>query len=250
VERPFRNGLYLSASWLYGESESVNDGTSSQAASNWGFAFTPGDPNGVPVARSNYDPGHRINAAVSYDFRMGKVNAVASLFYNGQSGRPYAYIYNGDANGDGRFGNDLIFVPAGPDDVIIRNGTWEQLDAFIEGDDALRDYRGEIAPRNAGRAPWTDTVDFKLAVKVPTGGGVKLEVTADVLNVLNLIDSSKGVVDIASFNDLNPIRFSADAATGKYVYDLATINSAAFQKFNRDDLRSRWQAQLGARLTF
>lgn len=250
LERPFRNGVYLSASWLYGESESVNDGTSSQAASNWGFAFTPGDPNNVPLARSNYDPGHRINAAVSYDFRMGKVNAVASLFYNGQSGRPYAYIYNGDANGDGRTGNDLIFVPAGPDDVIIRNGTWEQLDAFIEGDDALRDRRGAIVPRNAGRAPWTDTVDFKLAVKVPTGGGVRLEVTADLLNVLNLIDSSKGVVDIASFNDLNPIRFSADAATGKYIYDLATINSATFRKFNRDDLRSRWQAQLGARLTF
>ncbi len=250
LERPFKNGFYLSASWLYGESEAVNDGGSSQAASQWGNVYVPGNPNAAPLARSNFDPGHRINAAVSYDFKIGKIDTVASLFYNGQSGRPYTYVYNGDANGDARTSNDLIFVPASADQVIVTNGTWDQLNAYIEGDDALRGHRGQIVPRNAGRAPWTDGVDFKLLVKVPTGGSVKLELTADVLNVLNLIDSDKGVFDLATFNDLNPFRFSVDAATGKYVYDLTTINSPTFVKFNRDDLRSRWQAQLGARLTF
>jgi hypothetical protein len=34
-------------------------------------------------------------------------------------------------------------------------------------------------------------------------------------------------------------------------YNLATIASSTFQgTFNRDDLRSRWQAQLGARFRF
>jgi hypothetical protein len=187
---------------------------------------------------------------VSYDFKLGPVNAVTSLFYNGQSGRPYTYVYNGDANGDGRTANDLIFVPSSADQVIVTNGTWEQLDAYIQGDEALRGHRGQIVPRNAGRAPWTDLVDFKLAVKIPTRGSVKLELTADVLNVLNLFSSDWGVVDLATFNDLNPIRFTVDPATGKYVYDLATINSPTFVKFNRDDLRSRWQGQLGARVTF
>lgn len=250
LERPFRNGLYMAASYLYGESQSINDGTSSQAASNWGNVYVPGDPNHAPLARSNFDPGHRVNAAVSYDRKIGRVNAVASLFYNGQSGRPYTFNFNGDANGDGRSSNDLMFVPSSADQVIVRNGTWDQLNAFIEGDDALRNNRGKIVPRNAGRAPWTDSVDFRLAVKVPTARSVKLEFTADIVNLLNLINSDWGVFDIATFNDLNPIRFQVDSATGKYVYDLVTINSATFRKFDRDDLRSRWQAQLGLRLRF
>jgi hypothetical protein len=250
LEKPFRDGLYLSASYLYGRSKSVNDGTSSQAASNWGNVYVPGDPNNAPLARSNFDPGHSIKAALSYERQLGKVTAIGSLFYTGQSGRPYAYNFNGDANGDGRTTNDLLYVPAGPDEVIVRNGTWEQLNAFIEGDDALRDHRGQIVPRNAGRAPWTNAVDMKLAVNVPTARAIKLEFTADILNVLNLLNSDWGVFDLATFGDLNPIRFQADTATGKYIYDLVTINSPTFRKFDRDDLRSRWQGQLGLRVRF
>jgi hypothetical protein len=249
LERPYRDGLYVSASWLYGESTSVSDGGSSQAASNWGNVYVPGDPNHAPLARSNFDPGHRLNAAVSKDFKLGGLNTVVSLFYNGQSGRPYTYNYNGDANGDGRTANDLIFVPANQGDVIVTNGTWEQLDAYIKNDPALKDHRGQIVPRNAGRSPWANQVDLKLAVKVPARR-VGLEITGDLINVLNLIDSKKGVFDIASFNDLNPIGFSVDAATGKYTYNLATINAPTFVKFNRDDLRSRWQAQLGFRVRY
>jgi hypothetical protein len=250
LERPFSEGLYLSASYLYGRSKSVNDGGSSQAASNWGNVYVPGDPNHAPLSRSNFDPGHRINLAVSYDFKIGAVNTTASIFYNGQSGRPYTFIFNGDANGDGRTTNDLLYVPSGPDDVILRNGTWDQLNAFIEGDAALRDHRGQIVSRNAGRAPWSDGVDLRLAARIPTAKSVRFEVTADVLNVLNLLNSDWGVVDLATFNDLNPIRFAVDAPTGKYVYDLVTINSSTFRKFDRDDLRSRWQAQLGLRVRF
>ncbi len=249
LERPFRNGLYLSASWLYGESTSVNDGTSSQAASNWGNAYTTGNSNALGLARSNFDPGHRINAALSKDFKVAGLSTVVSLFYNGQSGRPYTFSFDGDANGDGRFTNDLLFVPSSRDQVIVTNGTWEQLDAYIENDSALKGYRGQIVARNAGRARWANQLDMKLAVKVPARK-VNLEITGDLINVLNLIDSQKGVFDLASFGDLNPIRFATDAATGKYIYDLATINAPTYRKFDRDDLRSRWQAQLGLRIRY
>ena len=36
------------------------DGTSDQAASNWGFVYVPGNANDAPLARSNFDPGHRV----------------------------------------------------------------------------------------------------------------------------------------------------------------------------------------------
>ena len=60
------------------------DGTSDQAASNWGNVYTPGDPNHVPVARSNFDPGHRITLTATYDVPAWKtVKPRISMFYSG-----------------------------------------------------------------------------------------------------------------------------------------------------------------------
>jgi hypothetical protein len=177
------------------------------------------------------------------------VNTTVALFYNGQSGRPYTFNYNGDANADSRTANDLIFVPSAAGQVNVINGTWEQLDAYINADPLLRESRGGIVRRNGGRAKWSNALDARLAFKIPTAGRVRLELTADVTNVLNLLNSDWGVFDLASFNDLNPFGITVDA-TGRYTYNLATINSPTYVKFDRDDLRSRWQAQLGARVRF
>lgn len=252
LERPFRNGLYASASYLYGRSKSVNDGTSSQALSNWRFVYVPGDINNAPLATSNFDVGHRINLAASYELKVfSHLHPVVSLFYNGQSGRPYSVLFNTDVNGDGTTGNDLLFVPANVSDVAVTGGTSEQLEAFIAGDPGLAANRGRIVPRNASRTPWTNSLDFKLAFQVPVGGKRRLEITADVLNVLNLIDSSKGVFRFTTNQNIAPIQFGGiQAGTGKPIYNIATLAAPTFQKFTIDDLRSRWQAQIGARFRF
>jgi hypothetical protein len=65
-----------------------------------------------------------------------------------------------------------------------------------------------------------------------------------------MLNKDWGVIDFAAFNDLVPFPFKIDSASGKYVYDLTTINSKTYVKFNRDDLRSRWQAQLSFRVRF
>ena len=249
VERPFTDGWFASAAYLYGEAKSVSDGGSSQAASNWGNLYVPGDPNAAPVARSNYDVGHRVNIGLSKDVQWGtRFNTTFAVYYNGQSGRVYSGTFNNsDANGDRRFFNDLLYVPAGPDEVVIVNGTWAQLDAFIEQDDALRDYRGQIVPRNTGRSPWVNSLDFRFVAGVPIRT-TRVEFTADVLNLINLLDSESGLVEYATFNQITPVRFGGvDAATGKLTYDLAPIGN---RKFVRDDLRSRWQAQFGIRFRF
>src|SRR4029079_6209901 len=85
VRRPFSNGLFVNASYSYGRAQSVMDGTSDQAASNWGNVYTPGDPNDVPVAPSNFDPGHRITLTANYDVPFLKaVKPRLSVFYSGQ----------------------------------------------------------------------------------------------------------------------------------------------------------------------
>jgi hypothetical protein len=251
LERPSRNGLYFSTSYLYGRAKSVNDGTSSQALSNWRFVYVPGDINNPPLSRSNFDVGHRITASVSYEWDIAsRFGTVFSLFYNGQSGRPYSVMFNSDVNADGTFGNDLLFVPANVSDVVVTGGTPQQLEDYIQGDAGLREHRGQIIPRNASRMPWTNTLDFRAAANIPFGRR-KVELTMDVLNLLNLIDSSKGVVQFLANQSTTPIVFGGiDAGTGKPIYNIATITNPTFTRFITDDLRSRWQAQLGVRVRF
>lgn len=253
LERPFRNGLYASGSYIYGRSKSINDGTSSQALSNWRFVYVPGDINNPPLATSNFDLGSRINLVVSYELKfLEHFHPVVSLFYNGQSGQPYSVLWNTDVNNDGTTGNDLLFVPASVDDVVVRGGTPQQLEDFIAGDEGLSANRGKIVPRNASRAPWNNRVDFRLAFDVPFNEGKrKLEFTFDILNLGNLLNSDWGRSQFTSNQNIAPIRYGGiDAASGKPIYDIATLASPTFTKFITDDLRSRWQAQFGARFRF
>jgi len=255
VERPFRNRWFGSASYLYNDATSVNDGTSSTAASQFGNNPVPGDPNDPPLTLSNYATGHRVNLAASYTRRLfPKVDTTFSIFYNGQSGLPFKYIFasGNDINGDLSIGtasgvNDLLYVPANPSEVIIRNGTWEQLDAFINADEGLRKYRGRIVERNATRLPWRNTVDFRLAFNIPAGK-TKVELIADFQNFLNVFDNTAGRVEEEFFPGLAPVRFEG-LQDGKPIYNLL-FNNPGFVKGNYQDLPSRWQAQLGARIRF
>ena len=251
LERPFRDGFYAMVAYAYGESRSVNDGTSSQAASNWGNAYTQGNPNDVGLGVSRFDPGHRIMAAVSYDWRLGKrLNLLFSAFYNGQEGRSYAFTYNGDWNGDGRTTNDLIYVPAqGDSRVVFINGTAADWEAYVANDKGLQASRGQIMEKGASRAPWTDALDVRAALGIPVSK-VKFEITFDMLNFLNLLNKDWGVVDNATFGDLNPIPVPTVNTAGQMVYNLANITRVGYVKFDRDDLRSRWQGQLGFRVRF
>ncbi|HRB13349.1 MAG TPA: carboxypeptidase regulatory-like domain-containing protein, partial [Vicinamibacteria bacterium] len=103
VERPFRNNWSAMVGYSYGDSYSVNDGTSSQAASNWGNAYTRGNSNAVEEMRSRFAAGHRIQIAYSRNFAIGQsMNFQLSAYYDGASGRPYHLTIPSDFNGDGR----------------------------------------------------------------------------------------------------------------------------------------------------
>ena len=251
LNKPFRNGFSVGGSYLYGRSESIMDGTSSVAYSNWAGTYIGGDINNPPLRPSDFDVRHRVSLSAAIPIPLWKdLKSTASFYYNGQSGRPYTIVFNTDVNGDGRTTNDLLFVPATQDQVLVINGTWATLDSFLANDDATKDHRGEIVPRNAGHSPKRNELSFRYAVSVPTRGRTKVEVTADVFNLLNLFFDDKGWIFYPNFGGPTIIAGTLDAATGKYVYNLQTISPSTFRTFTRDDLRSRWQAQFGARVRF
>jgi hypothetical protein len=256
VERPFRDRFFANVSYLYGESTSILDGTSSQARSNWVNVYVPGDTNNPPLARSNFDPGHRITASGSYQLPLpAGFSATASVFYSGQSGRPWSANYGFDFNGDGGGTNDLLYIPASASEGYnFTQGTFDDLMAFVNAEKCLSDYIGKIHERNACRSPWQNTLDFKFNLGLPIKRA-KVELTWDVLNVLNLTDHESGVLRYANFNDLLVVRPSVSSSTGVVTYDLRNIFTNGVRQdpeglFTRNDLLSRWQMQFGARVRF
>ena len=76
-----------------------------------------------------------------------------------------------------------------------RAGRTATCSAVSERRPCLADFIGQIIPRNACRAPWTNTLDGRFAVQLPYKR-FKTEVTLDVLNLINLFDATRAAVPV------------------------------------------------------
>lgn len=257
-QKSFNRNSWANLTYTYGEAKDVNSATSSQASSNFGYNPIRYDANDPELTWSNYDVRHRIGAAVSYTFNFLK-NAPTSIgiFYGSRSGRPYATTYNYyDANGDSASGNDLVYIPASIDEVIMvddrgnvladQNAAWNDFNAYIEEDSGLSKYRGQIVPRNSSREPWSHSLDARIAQDIPIPGlrDHRLQVTLDVLNVLNLMDKDWGKQYYVSNQNDTPWTLKGISG-GKQ-----KINFTPRYHTSISNLGSRWQMQLGLRYSF
>ncbi len=257
LERQRGHGVHGFVAYTFGESNVVNEGSSSRAVSNWQFNEAI-DPNNAGTSTSDFEVEHRFSGQVGYQFNKDtRFPTSVSLFYNLQSGRPYSTLLGtsrslrgGSFNGDGFFfNNDLFYVPSGPDDVVIAGGgSYADLDAYISQDDCLNSHRGEIAPRNCSQSPWNHTLDLHLSQKIPVGAG-HLELTGDILNLLNLFDKDSGNLRFVNFNSVTVANF-AGTQDGKPIYELRNVVEDPDSRFTTHNTRSRWRAKLGIRYTF
>ncbi|RDV17080.1 hypothetical protein DXT99_00760 [Pontibacter diazotrophicus] len=262
LRKDFTNGLQTSVAYTYGKSMDVNSGTSSTALSNWQFNQIVNDPNNPPLSYSNFDIRHRIIGTGGYTFRYADNFATGiSLFYQGQSGRPFTYLYAQDLNNDANRSNDLLYVPRDRSEInlvdIERDGIvttsadeqWEALDAFIADDDYLNERRGQYAERNAARMPWTHQFDLRLLQDFYINTGEKrhtLQITFDIINVGNLINRDWGRQYFVRNNANEIIRYAGRNDAGEPTFTF-NPNSAAY---NIAPFDSRWQGQLGLRYIF
>ena len=263
LQKSFNKNSWANASYTYGQAKDVNSGTSSQAASNFGYNPIRYDANDPELVWSNYDVRHRLAAAISYSFNfLKKAPTSFGLFYGSRSGRPYSTTYNPtggtDANGDGSNGNDLMYIPNNIGEVIMvdtkgivladQQTAWNQLNEYIEGDPALADARGSIVARNASREPWYHTLDARLAqdIPLPVLKDNRLQLTLDIVNLLNMLNSEWGKLQYVSNQNDTPVTFKGiDAATGKQ-----KLFFTPRDRFSLSQLSSRWQIQLGIRYLF
>lgn len=257
VQRPFRNGWDVNLAYTYSQARDVNSVTSSQAFSNFRFNPINGDPNNPELARSNFEVPHRVLFAGTRQFNFLRRAATdVSVIYVGESGRPYSFTYSGDVNNDGSNANDLLYVPANASEIrfastssVSAAQSWENLNAFIESVECLRENRGQVLDRNECSQPWSNQLDVRLAQSVPSFGRQNLQLTLNVINFLNLLNEEWGTSRFVSNqnNALLRTRSTTPNAEGRVLFNPFPANA---REFNTSNLGSRYQIQLGARYTF
>jgi len=230
-------------------SEEVSGLTSSTSGSQWGKRAIF-DPNEEELSTSNYEIRHRFAGTLNWHHAFwGDNQTRVGLFYEGRSGKPYSWVFYGDANGDGQTINDLLYIPSAPGsgEVIFRGGVAEEA-AFwtiVNSTSSLKDFAGGVVERNSARAPWVNQFDLRITQDLPGfWGDHKIRLGLDVLNVGNLLNKDWG--EIYEPQDVEATRtFVRYVGTdnGKYVYSLVNgLPQPLNYRTGRGE--SSWAAQL------
>ena len=183
VQKNVQDGFSINMGYTNGTSKDVKSVGSSQARSQMRYNPISNNPNDPPLTTSDYEIKNRIFVSLAYTHEFFKnAPTTISLFYNGQSGQTYSFIYYGDINNDGFDQNDLFYIPKNNSDILLgtlsdpanHNGSYIQdpsmygaLNSFINNNEYLKTHRGQIAGRNVDRLPWNTYVDLHITQDIP-----------------------------------------------------------------------------------
>ena len=263
LSKTFAFGLDASVSYTYGKSIGAIDGTSSIARSNWMYSYSFAGQDTPETSYTTFDTRHRIVANLNYRVEYAKYFATTiGLIYNGQSGNRFSMIYNGDINGDGARGNDLMYVPTDKEiDAMnfISNKAGDKtytpdeqkaaFKAMIEGSEELRANRGSYIPRNALIAPFLHKIDLHFAQDFFFNVGGRrhtLQLNADIMNFTNFLNPNWGVSYSAGWAQ-SPLAYGVNKSTQAVEYKFSPYKGKIW---SIQDIESRWRAQVGIKYIF
>lgn len=264
LTKPFQNGFAGQIAYTFGESYNIFEGTSSQNSSQWRGLETVNGKNANPgVQRSQFALGSRISANVSYEHEWNdNVKSTISLFYSGQEGSPFSYLYQDrrDLLNDDSRDNALIYIPRNASEITF-DGTpaeqqqqWEAFNSYINSSEYLSERRGQYAERNGERGPWSHIVDLKFLQDFSLDFNNKkhtFQLSFDIFNFTNFINNDWGKrpfipsgVGILTTEEAgsDPV-FSFNADRFKTEEDIEIFDDSGI-------LSSRWQMQVGLRYIF
>ena len=267
LRKIFQSGLALNVAYNF--TDARNNLKSTEIASVlWQNEPVKGNPNTPELGYSEFGQRHRIIGTVTYTkswsprvkTRIGVfVEAAEGNRFAGNGGNRYSFIYSGDVNGDGQGGNDLIYIPRSQSEItfdtcstgcganVTPQQQWTAFNAFIEQDGYLRSHRGQIADRFGELNPWYNNVDLRILQELGLGSGAtshQFELSLDLLNVGNLINSSWGVRKVANTAATSPLKLTGFDTNGAPHFNF-TGPPTTF--VDDPSLLSRWQMQLGVR---
>jgi hypothetical protein len=278
LQKRFTENFGGQIAYTFTQAYDVQSLTSSTASSQWGFGRQyAGNQNELNLAHSAWETPHRIVSDVSYTFHTG---TSLSVVYTGQSGLNFDYVSSGDLNGDGRTGNDLLYIPTGTDDpnfptftpsgniTASRDEQAQAFDDFISGTECLRSQRGRIMERNSCRTPWTNEFDVAieqgiqpllraLSVSPSVIRGQDVSIRLDIINFGNLVNKNWGrQITTSQFNPVqiysqSGVVLPGTTTTGNLTNGVprATFNPE-FNPFTYNNVFSNYGMQLSLRYAF
>jgi hypothetical protein len=253
LEKRLASGTGLTVAYTYTNAKDRLSSESDQPGPNVAFSVLNGTLEHRELRTSLWEQPHKLTVTGTTDLPLG---LRLGLVYIGGSGGSYTWVVQGDANADGFWfvgdpSNDVVYVPRSPADLTLADPTqFSDLDRLIRDEPCLRSQRGALLRRNSCRDPWVHETQARLAKRFQLAGSRAIEVTADLFNVLNFIDSDWGLVrrtSTSGFGSGAPLLelVGWDTANGRGRYRLADV-------FRReiDVEASRWRLQLGGMLFF
>lgn len=256
-------GLNAEVSYIHADSRSVSDMTGSALYSTWSNTASVNGPNEAVERISGYVIPDKVTAALTYSFSGRHVKTSAGVFYTGHTAGTYSYVYSNDMNGDG-VNNDLIYIPAAKDEILFAdNGAItaaEQQEAFwtfVNQDAYLSRHKGVYAGTNAARMPWLNRFDLHVGERFKVfgvrGKANWIELSADLMNAANLINSKWGVSQTPSAcNNGKLLNYVRTDESGHPVFTMAT-NAEGLVSKTFEPLKSTsncWYLQVGVRILF
>ncbi len=266
LNKIFRFGLDVSASYTFSHARAVNDAPKTLASDNWGKTYAV-NSNSPELSWSLYDVPHRVVFAATYTKRYASRFATSvSLVSIASSGSRYSLTYNEskDLNGDAVKGNTLMYIPTSEElqrmtfaDIVSGSTSVDaatqkaQMEAWIEGDSYLSSHRGHFAERNSMQTPFENHIDLKLVQEYTynKNNDGKIQLSFDIINFGNMLNRSWGTYYAAPrYWKLMPVTVTSVTtdsdgnATPVYQYKGSALS--------KDDINSRWHAQIGLRITF
>ncbi len=257
AQKTFENGLYASIAYNYLNAKDVNSIEAEITGDAFDFNPVSGNANDDVLSYSRYGDTHRVVGVASKQFKYGndKWATTLSTFFEYAQGGRFNYTYGGNINGDSSFqNNDLIYIPTTAEVQQMQftdPSMAADFERYIQQDDYLSDNRGSYMERYGALAPWRSRWDVKLLQDFNFNIGSKkqtIQLSVDVLNFGNLLNSDWGVVEIP--NNQNPLSVVSIDSNNVPTFSFdQSLNERG--TFGADQsLASRWQAQFGLRYIF
>jgi hypothetical protein len=178
-----------------------------------------------------------------------------SVFYSAYQGNAYSYLYNGDMNRDGTSTHELMYIPKSQSELLWASpADADAYFAYAQQDPYLSKHAGEFAERFAAYQPWNKRIDIRLMqdfkMKYKNTGN-KLQLTVDVINFANLLNSSWGLNQ--GIVTSSPLTVTGkDAATGMLKVSMRKIGTDYVKNSFQDptSVAGTYGIQIGVRYVF
>ena len=246
-------GFGWSLAYTATQAKEVSPLTSSVSNSNW-LNRNIFNPNEAVLQNSNYLIKDRISGSMTWARAfVGSYKTTVGVFYEGRRGKPYSWTYINDMNGDGVFGNDLMYIPSAPGsgEVEFRGGAAEETRFWdiVNANPALAAAKGGVVGRNNQFAPWVNNFDVRLSQELPAWTKQhRASISFDILNFGNLLNKKWGRIDEIAFpSNRSFVNYAGINAAGKYVYSLGTTEDFVTRQAAGE---SQWAVQITLKYAF